>query len=490
VKQLLVTAGIIAFAAFMLVSAGSGGGNTEQQSDEREPAIKAPKTIDPYVISGLLYEGRSDSALSILNSPKYARSSDPWVYLLRARMMRDRLADEDDNKKLIAEDGKPILAQLDTVIALCDGALDQSASDPVYLYYRGRAWLGKAQIHTLTRSYWSAGRSAGKAKNDLDKYLKQVPDNADAQGDLGAFLYFADTLPGVLKFVSKILRFPSGNRDRGLEMIHYAASHRAVFQVDYKIAVAAINLLFEGRFGEGADQMLALIDANPGYTRLVEPLGVVAPLDPLRIREYQRIEDKVIATRQSMSVTPVEMSLITRIALHRAYLDMYFLSPSSALVELTSLVDKPVDRPDWMLPLAVVNRAQLLPKSGDTAAALAEFETVRANETMKHYHDLSKNLIKSLDPPWKTVNLDDLNFIGSIYDDKLADAGVGLKEYGRIYGRDVIYFFYLGELETFAQDFVAAQRAYEMCLKIEVEGGDQSYQMFAALRLAELSGLQ
>jgi tetratricopeptide (TPR) repeat protein len=109
---------------------------------------------------------------------------------------------------------------------------------------------------------------------------------------------------------------------------------------------------------------------------------------------------------------------------------------------------------------------------------------------MSHFHDLAGQMSKSLEKPWKTIDLDDLDFIATIYDGDLEAAGAGLKEYGRLYGRDVIFYFYLGELEVFAQDFRAAQRAYETCLRAEIEGGDQSYQMYAALRLAEISGLQ
>jgi tetratricopeptide (TPR) repeat protein len=412
------------------------------------------------------------------------------IYLLRARSLRDYLDDEDDNKKLVAADAAAMAAQLDTAIALCDETLKSEAADPIYLYYRGRAQLGKAQVNVLSRSYWSAGRNARKAKNDLEEFLKHAPDNGDAQGDLGAFLYFADTLPGVIKFVSKLLFFPTGDRDRGLEMIHFAASNPGVFRLDYQIGVAAIDLLFEGYLEQGAIAMRALVDEHPGYTRLVEPFGVLSPLDPLNIREHQRLEDDVLATRLDMTGAWMDWSLIKRIQLHRAYADMYFRSPSEALDQFTKFIDDPEERPDWALPLALINRGQLYAKSGRTDEALAAFERVLAIDTMSHFHDRAVQMPKSLEKPWKTIDLDDLDFIATIYDGDLEAAGAGLKEYGRLYGRDVIFYFYLGELEVFAQDFRAAQRAYETCLRAEIEGGDQSYQMYAALRLAEISGLQ
>lgn len=483
-KASLVTFGVIGIAAWAI---GWGvGGSTPAGSPPVE--LKPGSAIDPRAITALIHNGRADSAVTLLRG--IAGSSDPMVYLLRARAMRDQISDEDDNKSLIVHDGEVVHSQLDSAIALCDAAIKRGASDPLFHYYRGRAYLAKAQVFTLTRSYWSAGRAASSAKKDLQDYLKFVPDDPDAQGDLGAFLYFADTLPGLVKFISKFFGIPSGDRERGLEMLRFAASQNGVFKVDYQVALVAIDLLFEGRLEQGAVGMRALIDEHPYYTRLVEPFAVLGPLDPLRLRAHQQLEDRVLADRFSMVNARVDWSLVKRIQLHRAYADMYFRAPSLALTELTTLIDNPTERPDWFLPLAIINRGQLYAKSGRVDEALQAFEMVTGREDMSHFHDLAYGLLESLKEPWNVIELDDLDFVGNIYDGRLEEGQAGLKEYGRLYGRDVIFYFYLGEIDTFRQDFPAAQRAYEATLKIDVAGGDESYQMLAALRLAELAGLR
>jgi tetratricopeptide (TPR) repeat protein len=471
----------VAVTAPMLLADGA-------QSDVEPPKLEALDRIDARGMMDLLCDGRSDSVLAILNSPPYRNSGDPMVHLLISRALRDQLADEDDDKDQIEADAKPIMDSLDRAIAICDKALDQSSADPIYRYYRGRAWLGKAQIHTLTRSYWGAGRSAARAKGDLEEFLKIVPDHPGAQGDLGAFLYFADTLPGVVKFLSKLLFIPGGDRDRGLRMIEYAATHEGVFMSDYQVAIAAIYLLFEGRLEDGAVEMRKLIERYPYYTRLVEPFGVLAPLYPTRLREFQRLEDEVVRRHMSRGSKLIDWSLVKRIRLHRTYSNMFFGQPQMALPELTSIVENPAPRPDWLLPLAIINRGHLYAKRGETETAKSEFERVLANDKMKHFHDLASGLVRSLDTPWATVDLADLAFVGSIYDGDLRTANDGISAYDRKYGRDVLYYFYLGELKLFEQDFVAAARAYADCLEIEVYGGDQTYQMFSALRLGEIHG--
>lgn len=466
----------------------AGNWASSRTDDQATPPPTPPSRVDAGSMMKLICLGRPDSVLTLLEADEGQQSGDPMAQLLIARALRDRLSDEDDDKDRIKRDADPILEHLDRAITLCDKEIEHPSTNPVYYYYRGRAWLGKAQVYTLTRSYWGAGRAASHAKHDLEKFLESEPNHPDAQGDLGAFLYFADTLPGVVKFLSKLLFIPGGDRERGLRMLTFAATHNGAFTTDYQIALAAIYLVFEGRFEEGTVAMEELIDRYPYYARLVEPYGVLAPLYPTRIREFQRLEDRVIAHHLSRGSNLVDWSLVKRIQLHRSYVNMFFGHPQRAFFELGSLVEKPVERPDWMLPLAMINLGHLEAKRGETETALGLFNQVKSTDSMSHFHDLAGGLIKSLESPWKPVELADLDFVASIYDGNLPAARDGLAAYEAKYGRDVLYNFYLAETELFAQNFVASARAYNACLEAKVSGGDQSYQMFAAMRLGEIHG--
>jgi tetratricopeptide (TPR) repeat protein len=481
VKRLLLTS--VAGALSLLAFASPAVGDSSTQS-----RLESPDRIDPQAMMALICAGRPDSVLTIANSPKYRDSADPLVHLLAARALRDLMCDEDADKDLIKLDAEPIHERLDRAIKICDKALEHQSPPLDYYYFRGRAWLGKAQLYTLTHSYWSAGRSAARAKGDLEHVLEEDPNNADAQGDLGAFLYFADTLPGVIKFLSKLLFIPSGDRERGLNMLHYAAQTGSRFSPDPEITIAAIYLLFEGRFEDGSVAMKRLIDLYPGYTRLVEPFGVVAPLYPTKIREFQSLEDRVIAYQMSKPQELVNWSLVKRIQLHRSYANMLFGYPQRAFFEISSMIENPVERPDWFLPLALVNRGHLYAKQGDEAAALQDFERILSNERMEHFHKLADGLVESLESPWKHVALSDLDFVAAIYDGRLSAAREGLTAYHDKYHSDVLYFFYLGETEMMSRNFVDAARAYQSCIEQEVHGGDETYQLFAMTRLGEIHG--
>jgi tetratricopeptide (TPR) repeat protein len=435
----------------------------------------------------LVCDGRADSAMTILDQSRWVNSNDPLVLLLRGRVMRDRLHDEDNNKELLKSDTNLIHAVFDRVIELCDEAIERGSTEPRFLAYRARAHLGKAQLHTLTRSYWSAGRAGGRAKSDLEEYLRLVPDDPDAQGDLGAFLYFADTIPGTVKFISKLLFFPSGDREKGLRMLEYAATNKGPFHIDYEIALATVDLLFDGHVEKGISSMSALIDSYPNYTRLAEPLGVVAPLYPLRIREFQRIEDSSLARHLSRRAEEADWNLVKRMHVNRTYADMFFSSPATALFTFTNLIDNSLSRPDWAMPLAILNRGILYAKSGRKTEARRDFERVR-NGDLKYFHDTAKKLLEGLDEPYEIVELEELEFVGAIYDRRLQEASEGLESYKQNHGEDVIYHLYAGDLSLARQEFEAAARSYIAALDMDAPHIDQGYQMFSALRLAEIHG--
>ena len=453
-----------------------------------EPLLKPVQSIDSKKIMGLIGAGRVDSVFMILDSEQYAHSADPLVLLLRARAMRDTLSDEDSNKGLVKRDAQPIHDVLDEVIFVCNAAFEHRTTDPRFYYYRGRAQLYKAQLYVLHRSYWSGGRAAGRAKKDLRKYLELVPDDPDANGDLGVVLYFADALPGLVKFISKLLFFPSGDREKGLEMIQYAAASDGTFTMDYKIALAAIYVVFEGRLEDMETVLIDVIDRYPDYTRLAETIGVFAPLNPLDLRDLQRVEDRAMRRHISRRGSNADWSVIKRMQYNRTYADMYFRSPARSVYGLTTLVDNPPARPDWVLPLCLLNRSVLYAMMGKTDEASAGFTLVKNSEQMKFFHDVSEDLLDDLDKPSPTLPIEELDWIGLIYDGRLLQAEEALAAYRYQYGEDIIYYFYLGELSVFKQEFEAAAIAYEEALKLELPRRDQSYQMFAALRLAEIHG--
>ena len=452
------------------------------------PQVQPRAPFDPKLVFDLTYMSRPDSALAVIEDQRRADPNDPFILLLKAKVLRERLNDEDNDKALIKKSTKPIHAVLDTAIALCDKALDQKTIDPRYYFYRGYGWLIKAQLHVLTKGYWSAGRAAGRGKGDLERYLERFPDDPDARGMLGAYLYFADAIPSLVKIVAKLLLIPGGDRQKGLEMLEFGATHEGLFTTDWRMVLAAIHLVFEGHFERGADEFADLLEEFPLYTRLVEPLGVVAPLYPQKIREIEKAEKTALEFQLSMSEAHVDWSLVKRMWLHQAFTKSYFGDVVGAMDEYRMLIDAPPDHPDWVLPISLLNHGYFQQRTGRNDLARSAYERVRSSKEMEFYHGAAKQLLASLDTKPRSVPLEDLSFVSNVYSEQVTEALAGIERYKQLHGEGALTDFYSGDLKIFENDFAGARIAFERAVERDETGGDQIYQMFAALRLAELHG--
>ena len=153
---------------------------------------------------------------------------EPMFHLMRARLIRELLPVDDEGNQDLKREAEPLYSELETTIAYCDERIKAGDKDDRLHLYRGWAWMLKSHVHTFERSFWSAGRESKKGKEDLDWYLERHPDDPVASSLMGAFLYFADTLPSAFKFVSKLLFLPAGDRDRGLQMMKTARGTNSV----------------------------------------------------------------------------------------------------------------------------------------------------------------------------------------------------------------------------------------------------------------------
>jgi tetratricopeptide (TPR) repeat protein len=448
-----------------------------------------PRTpFNARAILDLLYINRPDSALSVLETFHRANTRDPYPLLLKAKVLRERINDEDHNRENIRRSTDPIQAVLDSAIAISDEALERDVKDYKHYYYRGYGWLSKAQLYVLTKGFWSAGRAASRGKNDLEKYLDKYPDDADARGALGAYYYFADAIPGFVKIVAKLLLIPGGDREKGLDMMRYAATHDGAFSTDWRFVMAAVDLVFEGHFERGTEELIELLREYPCYTRLAEPIAVVAPLYPARLTEISALVDSAVDKQLSFDQEYVDVNLVKRIRVMQAFTDSYFGSPREAVERYTTLINDPPDYPDWVLAVAMLNRGYLLQRQGAKDEARKAFDAVRSDERMNRYHRAAEIMRSSVDGSIKTVGPADFDFVPRIYEGDLIDAKRSLEKWKETRGEDAIFDFYSGDIEALSGNAETARRSYERALTRHTAGAEQVYQTLAAARLAEILG--
>ncbi|RMF60722.1 MAG: hypothetical protein D6748_03435 [Calditrichaeota bacterium] len=97
----------------------------------------------------------------------------------------------------------------------------------------------------VNRSYIKGYFNGRSAKKNLEKVVELDSTYYDAYLGLGIFHYYADLLPGVLKFVAKLLGF-GGDRKKGKEEILLTAQRGKYFRVEGKFVYHSARYFLEG----------------------------------------------------------------------------------------------------------------------------------------------------------------------------------------------------------------------------------------------------
>lgn len=426
----------------------------------------------------LVYAGRSDEAADAAQRFLARHPDHPLPYLIKARVLRENLSDQDDDKELIRRSAAPIYPLLQKAIRLAGVKAEQGS---IYRFYRGWAWMFKAQLDALGAKYWSAGRAAKKGKKDLESFLRSNPDDPDAKGMLGTFLYFADTLPAVLKFIKALLFIPGGDRDKGLAYLDYASSHPGLLTTDHAIVLAAIDVIFEGKFEEGVAAFSRLLARHPRYLRLLEPMALVAPFSPRDLPRLRLLQDRILASVPSQEDLPVT----NRLLYHRSFAAMFFGSSSEAASGFRRLAANDSLRPDWLVPLSLVNLGVIYANTGHKERARDCFRSVLTESRFRRFHELARKAGKKLGkgdrsvlPPF-TANLS-LLYLDPERMEQVAEANCSAED------PSVPSLFYLGEARLLRGQYEKAGEAYRKTLALEPEATLEPYQLLAAVRLAEI----
>lgn len=315
-----------------------------------------------------LYSSRLSEAQRVATGLLAVAPEDPRLHILQARILREAFPDQNLNTEHLEALAAPIVAEADRAIAAASRLVDGDAhSVPGYLY-RGWAHLFRAQMHTLCGAYWSAGRQAKAGKRDLDRALELDPGNPDAEGVLGTYLYFADVLPGIVKFARTLVRVPGGDRERGLELLRRSANSRAYGRLDSRALIAVIQFAFDGDFAAATRDFEALAAEYPENPRLLEPLAVLDVLRP-GMPGAARVETVVALQRNSSESWNRQLAQRLRFYRGVALCTTGFVDAGR---EILDDVRRNGPRfPDWLVPDAMLCGGEVALLCGEREPAVA-----------------------------------------------------------------------------------------------------------------------
>jgi len=125
------------------------------------------------------------------------------------------------------------------------------------LTFLGVARLLDAQSKAVRGAHMGASSSARQGHKALTEALKRNPRSSDALFAMGAYNYFADNLPTLVKGIRFLLMIPGGNRNRGLAQLEEAAASSRLFGTE---ALMLLSFIYSAREEDDAARALGYIE--------------------------------------------------------------------------------------------------------------------------------------------------------------------------------------------------------------------------------------
>jgi tetratricopeptide (TPR) repeat protein len=433
-----------------------------------------------------IYRGRPSEAGRIADELIELAPSDPRTYMLKARVLRLDVADQNFERSDIKPEMKPIKELCDQAVAASNTILERDPESLAGHLYRGWALMFKSQMHALANEYWSAGRRAKAGKEDLDFVLQRQPTNPDALLIQGTFLYFADILPGVVKVARVLVRLPGGNGDLGLEYMNAATERQGLSHLDARPLIGVVYFGFEGRFEDGIAEFEKVLEDYPTNPRILEPLAVMNLFFPARLdAELRRTERGVQAHANGPEAW--ERKVSQRLRFYLALQQMLAGRIEDARQHLEILQQEETLEPDWLgfeVRWTLANVLLLLGER-DAAVALVEELPPRQRESRRLSYVRDRSSVASDEESAALVEIQPA--VRALYAGDLAAAAAGLEAVGDV---DMpILHFYRGELALLNDAPEEALQHYARANHVQT-GRDRWawFRYFAKARSAEIHG--
>jgi hypothetical protein len=145
-------------------------------------------------------------------------------------------------------DRQEVLELLEEVESLCRPKMSND-KDALFIY---AAVLGiRAQIAATENEWWETAQLGKRMKASAEKVIKMDREYYEAYYLIGSYNYFADALPGYIKFLRTLAFLPGGDRNKGLRQLLLAYEKGHVASVEAGKTLALIYLYYEAHYEYG-----------------------------------------------------------------------------------------------------------------------------------------------------------------------------------------------------------------------------------------------
>jgi tetratricopeptide (TPR) repeat protein len=198
------------------------------------------------------------NALTLLDSLLQENPEDLRPYLFRAVVYIQFIV----NCKDIEKSKAFFFENIDQAEEIAKKLIKKDEDDWYANFFLGGVYGWKAKYYLDAGAKWKTFINARKAKGHFEKALKPNPDCFDAYYGLGAYHYYAGTLPKLLRFFLPILSF-EGDTKRGMSELNLAKD-KGMYSKDFAAyELVLIYLDKEEKREEGLQLSLKLCEKYP-----------------------------------------------------------------------------------------------------------------------------------------------------------------------------------------------------------------------------------
>ena len=147
----------------------------------------------------------------------------------------------------------------------------------------GGAYILRAHVEAIRKRYFRAAQEARRGKKRLEAALEKDPGLDTALFALGAYNYYADKVPLIVKGLRALLFLPGGDAERGLRQIRTVATSDTPFRTDARLLLAMIcGAREEAAYRAALGHLRAALADNPGSPVIGAAIGELQ----MRLGEY------------------------------------------------------------------------------------------------------------------------------------------------------------------------------------------------------------
>jgi hypothetical protein len=354
--------------------------------------------LTPDVRAGLdlMNNGRLLEAYTYLKETHAKNAADVQatfgLALVKFRIMWLSTYDQSDRKELVG--------LLDDVEAKTRNHLDNK---DMMFYYSAICGI-RAQLVATEGDWWEAAKLGKSMKKNTEKLVKMDSDYYPAYYLLGTYNYFADVLPGAVKFLRSLLFIPGGDRNEGLRQLSLAYEKDNAVSVEAGRTMVLIQVYYEKAYPTGvrvADNLLTTYPDN-FEVGIYKGVGLYYNQSWDKCDEWlHHLRDELLAYSREHKDLPqhdgvvplyVPMERESRYWIARSLIQRRRYAEAREL--LAALASAPVDQPYWLKRWVYLSLAQLDYLDGRSESAERWLDPVLRDMDVKNSHDKAEIMKK------------------------------------------------------------------------------------------------